>query len=173
MRLVNISFVSFRGATKDAFVNGVLNWSRNQSPSSPVITSSWIASLISIWTSHARAIGYLIPKGWKVQVWSRSVHMDPEVYPDSKKFNPSRWEVRRNDFNLLTFCRSWYNPTRSINWHANPKNIIWHANPRSIRWHAKCTVFHWTIFRVIHREPAHSLLLDLVPDSVLGMILQS
>ena len=37
--------------------------------------------------------GYLIPKGWKVQLWYRSVHMDPEVYPDPKKFNPSRWEV--------------------------------------------------------------------------------
>ncbi|KAL6644766.1 hypothetical protein ACP70R_016374 [Stipagrostis hirtigluma subsp. patula] len=57
LRLVNISFVSFREATKDVFVNG-----------------------------------YLIPKGWKVQLWFRSVHMDPEVYPDPKKFNPSRWE---------------------------------------------------------------------------------
>ncbi|KAG2541809.1 hypothetical protein PVAP13_9NG702600 [Panicum virgatum] len=36
--------------------------------------------------------GYLIPKGWKVQLWYRSVHMDPEIYPDPKEFNPSRWE---------------------------------------------------------------------------------
>ncbi|KAF8718771.1 hypothetical protein HU200_025073 [Digitaria exilis] len=57
LRFVNISFVSFREAAKDVFVND-----------------------------------YLIPKGWKVQLWSRSVHMDPEVYPDPKKFNPSRWE---------------------------------------------------------------------------------
>uniref|UniRef100_A0ACD5TKV8 Uncharacterized protein n=1 Tax=Avena sativa TaxID=4498 RepID=A0ACD5TKV8_AVESA len=58
LRFVNISFVSFRQATRDTFVNG-----------------------------------YLIPKGWKVQLWYRSVHMDPEVYPDPKKFDPSRWEV--------------------------------------------------------------------------------
>uniref|UniRef100_A0ACD6A3Q3 Uncharacterized protein n=1 Tax=Avena sativa TaxID=4498 RepID=A0ACD6A3Q3_AVESA len=57
LRFVNISFVSFRQATRDTFVNG-----------------------------------YLIPKGWKVQLWYRSVHMDPEVYPDPKKFDPSRWE---------------------------------------------------------------------------------
>ncbi|KAL6606349.1 hypothetical protein ACP70R_042002 [Stipagrostis hirtigluma subsp. patula] len=57
LRFVNISFVSFRQATKDVFVNG-----------------------------------YLIPKGWKVQLWYRNVHMDPEVYPDPKTFNPSRWE---------------------------------------------------------------------------------
>jgi len=57
LRFVSISFVSFREAKKDVFVNG-----------------------------------YLIPKGWKVQLWYRSVHMDPEVYPDPKKFNPSRWE---------------------------------------------------------------------------------
>uniref|UniRef100_A0ACD5XXF5 Uncharacterized protein n=1 Tax=Avena sativa TaxID=4498 RepID=A0ACD5XXF5_AVESA len=57
LRFVNISFVSFRQATRDTFING-----------------------------------YLIPKGWKVQLWYRSVHMDPEVYPDPKKFDPSRWE---------------------------------------------------------------------------------
>lgn len=57
LRLVNISFVSFRQATRDVFVNG-----------------------------------YLIPKGWKVQLWYRSVHMDPQVYPDPTKFDPSRWE---------------------------------------------------------------------------------
>jgi cytochrome P450 len=37
--------------------------------------------------------GYLIPKGWKAQLWYRTVHMDPQVYPDPKKFDPSRWEV--------------------------------------------------------------------------------
>ena len=37
--------------------------------------------------------GYIIPKGWKVQVWFRSVHMDPEVYLEPKKFNPARWDV--------------------------------------------------------------------------------
>ncbi|XP_039167236.1 ent-kaurenoic acid oxidase 2 [Eucalyptus grandis] len=36
--------------------------------------------------------GYLIPKGWKVMVSSRAVHMDPENYLDPKKFDPSRWE---------------------------------------------------------------------------------
>ncbi|WVZ56408.1 hypothetical protein U9M48_006946 [Paspalum notatum var. saurae] len=59
LRFVNISFISFREATKDVFVNG-----------------------------------YLIPKGWKVQLWYRSVHVDPEVYPDPKNFNPSRWKGR-------------------------------------------------------------------------------
>nr|CAD1831097.1 unnamed protein product [Ananas comosus var. bracteatus] len=59
LRLVNISFVSFRKATTDVFING-----------------------------------YIIPKDWRVMLWYRSVHMDPEVYPDPKKFNPSRWDVR-------------------------------------------------------------------------------
>ncbi|XP_076936496.1 ent-kaurenoic acid oxidase 1-like isoform X1 [Bidens hawaiensis] len=36
--------------------------------------------------------GYFIPKGWKVLVWFRSVHHNPELYPQPKVFNPSRWD---------------------------------------------------------------------------------
>ncbi|KAL6981431.1 Ent-kaurenoic acid oxidase 1 [Sarracenia purpurea var. burkii] len=36
--------------------------------------------------------GYTIPKGWKVLVWFRGVHFDPETYSDPKEFNPSRWD---------------------------------------------------------------------------------
>ncbi|KAF2300297.1 hypothetical protein GH714_011492 [Hevea brasiliensis] len=36
--------------------------------------------------------GYVIPKGWKVLVWFRSVHLDPEIYPNPTEFNPSRWD---------------------------------------------------------------------------------
>ncbi|KAJ6880721.1 ent-kaurenoic acid oxidase 1-like isoform X2 [Populus alba x Populus x berolinensis] len=36
--------------------------------------------------------GYIIPKGWKVLVWFRTIHLDPEIYPNPKKFNPSRWD---------------------------------------------------------------------------------
>ncbi|EPS65596.1 hypothetical protein M569_09175, partial [Genlisea aurea] len=36
--------------------------------------------------------GYTIPKGWKALVWFRSVHFNPETYPDPKEFDPSRWE---------------------------------------------------------------------------------
>ncbi|CAK9143386.1 unnamed protein product [Ilex paraguariensis] len=36
--------------------------------------------------------GYTIPKGWKVLVWFRSVHLDPEIYPEPKEFNPLRWD---------------------------------------------------------------------------------
>nr|ASB17943.1 cytochrome P450 CYP88A85 [Polygala tenuifolia] len=38
--------------------------------------------------------GYKIPKGWKVLIWNRAVHMDPEVYTNPQEFNPSRWENR-------------------------------------------------------------------------------
>ncbi|KAK1401425.1 Ent-kaurenoic acid oxidase [Heracleum sosnowskyi] len=36
--------------------------------------------------------GYLIPKGWKALVWFRTVHHDPEIYPEPLEFNPSRWD---------------------------------------------------------------------------------
>lgn len=40
----------------------------------------------------ANISGYTIPKGWKVLVWFREVHFDPEVYPEPRKFDPSRWD---------------------------------------------------------------------------------
>ncbi|KAK1286040.1 Ent-kaurenoic acid oxidase 2 [Acorus calamus] len=43
-------------------------------------------------TSDVNVNGYLIPKGWRVQVWFRNVHMDSEVHSNPTEFNPSRWE---------------------------------------------------------------------------------
>jgi len=40
--------------------------------------------------------GYIIPKGWKVLVWFRSVHLDPKYWPEPMKFNPERWNVSWN-----------------------------------------------------------------------------
>nr|XP_043624403.1 ent-kaurenoic acid oxidase 1-like [Erigeron canadensis] len=36
--------------------------------------------------------GYFIPKGWKVLIMFRSVHHNPEIYPQPNKFDPSRWD---------------------------------------------------------------------------------
>lgn len=36
--------------------------------------------------------GYMIPKGWKILVWLRAIHMNPEYYPNPEEFNPSRWD---------------------------------------------------------------------------------
>ncbi|CAJ2669781.1 unnamed protein product [Trifolium pratense] len=43
-------------------------------------------------TSDVVINGYLIPKGWRVLVWLRAIHMDSEYYPNSEEFNPSRWD---------------------------------------------------------------------------------
>lgn len=37
--------------------------------------------------------GYTIPKGWKVIVWIRSLHVDPAHYDNPLSFNPDRWDV--------------------------------------------------------------------------------
>ncbi|XP_034933340.1 ent-kaurenoic acid oxidase 1-like isoform X1 [Populus alba] len=46
--------------------------------------------------------GYIIPKGWKVLVWFRTIHLDPEIYPNPKKFNPSRWDVSQSALAVVT-----------------------------------------------------------------------
>ncbi|VAH57627.1 unnamed protein product [Triticum turgidum subsp. durum] len=38
--------------------------------------------------------GHLIPKGWRVFMYFRSVHLDDMLYEDPCKFNPWRWKVR-------------------------------------------------------------------------------
>ncbi|XP_047065342.1 ent-kaurenoic acid oxidase 1-like [Lolium rigidum] len=35
--------------------------------------------------------GYTIPEGWQVMVMVRSLHTDPNYYPDPLTFNPDRW----------------------------------------------------------------------------------
>lgn len=47
--------------------------------------------------------GYTIPKGWKVLVWFRSVHLDPEIYPNPKEFNPYRWNKEHKAGEFLPF----------------------------------------------------------------------
>ncbi|QCD77417.1 ent-kaurenoic acid hydroxylase [Vigna unguiculata] len=47
--------------------------------------------------------GYLIPKGWKALVWFRSVHLDPEIYPNPKEFNPYRWNKEHKAGEFLPF----------------------------------------------------------------------
>ncbi len=38
----------------------------------------------------------VIPKGWMVLPYFRSVHYDPTFYPDPYKFNPWRYKVLLN-----------------------------------------------------------------------------
>lgn len=49
--------------------------------------------LLRIKKEKRKFVGYTIPKGWKILVWNRGVHMDPEIYLNPKEFEPSRWEV--------------------------------------------------------------------------------
>ncbi|XP_038877829.1 beta-amyrin 11-oxidase-like [Benincasa hispida] len=35
---------------------------------------------------------YIIPKGWTVPIWTRAIHMDPQIYSNPQEFDPSRWD---------------------------------------------------------------------------------
>lgn len=47
--------------------------------------------------------GYLIPKGWKVLPLFRSIHHNPEYFPDPQKFDPSRFEVAPKPNTFMPF----------------------------------------------------------------------
>ncbi|KAF7842303.1 ent-kaurenoic acid oxidase 2 [Senna tora] len=81
LRLITFSLVVFREAKSDVNINGILFF---------VIIFSF-TFLFKKTVFHLDDAGYIIPKGWKVLVWFRTVHLDPEIYPNPKEFNPSRW----------------------------------------------------------------------------------
>ncbi|XP_010936440.1 cytochrome P450 85A1-like [Elaeis guineensis] len=35
--------------------------------------------------------GYIIPKGWRIYVYTREINYDPSMYPEPLEFNPWRW----------------------------------------------------------------------------------
>jgi hypothetical protein len=39
--------------------------------------------------------GFVIPKGWRIYVYTREINYDPHIYPDPLSFNPWRWLVSR------------------------------------------------------------------------------
>ncbi|CAO2832131.1 unnamed protein product [Amaranthus hypochondriacus] len=47
--------------------------------------------------------GYLIPKGWRVMVWLRQLHNDPNNFDDPMVFNPDRWDTRPKHGTYLPF----------------------------------------------------------------------
>lgn len=47
--------------------------------------------------------GFRIKKGWNVNVDAKSVHLDPTVYIDPGKFNPSRFDVRKHSFTSFLY----------------------------------------------------------------------
>jgi len=37
--------------------------------------------------------GFLIPKGWRIYVYTREINYNPNLYPEPFTFNPWRWMV--------------------------------------------------------------------------------
>ncbi|KAA3459146.1 cytochrome P450 85A-like isoform X2 [Gossypium australe] len=42
-------------------------------------------------TQEMELNGYVIPKGWRIYVYTREINYDPFLYPDPLAFNPWRW----------------------------------------------------------------------------------
>ncbi|KAF3446348.1 hypothetical protein FNV43_RR11527 [Rhamnella rubrinervis] len=47
--------------------------------------------------------GFRIKRGWNVNIDARSVHLDPTVYGDPNKFNPSRFDDEPKPYSFLAF----------------------------------------------------------------------
>ncbi|KAL0553015.1 hypothetical protein IC582_006897 [Cucumis melo] len=43
-------------------------------------------------TTNVYINDYTIPKGWTVTIWTRAIHMDPQMYSNPQEFDPSRWD---------------------------------------------------------------------------------
>lgn len=47
--------------------------------------------------------GYIIPRGWNIYLNYRNVHMDPQLYPNPSKFDPSRFLEAPKPYTFLPF----------------------------------------------------------------------
>ncbi|XVF71292.1 hypothetical protein PTKIN_Ptkin12aG0025200 [Pterospermum kingtungense] len=45
-------------------------------------------------TQEMELNGFVIPRGWRIYVYTREINYDPFLYPDPLAFNPWRWMVR-------------------------------------------------------------------------------
>lgn len=52
---------------------------------------------------HCKIQGYTIKKGWIINVDARSIHLDPTLYVDPYKFNPSRFDDEPKPYSFLAF----------------------------------------------------------------------
>lgn len=73
--------------------------------------------LIRLLSCHVNQSGYKFPKDWKVIVWIRSIHVDPDYYDDPLTFNPDRWSVSTKILTLFHFFAL-------FNYNINLLNII-------------------------------------------------
>ncbi|KAJ0105644.1 hypothetical protein Patl1_17869 [Pistacia atlantica] len=48
--------------------------------------------------------GYKIPKNWKVILWVRYLHTNPENFEDPMCFNPDRWNEPARSGTYQVFC---------------------------------------------------------------------
>ncbi|XVE72303.1 hypothetical protein DITRI_Ditri11bG0028400 [Diplodiscus trichospermus] len=46
-------------------------------------------------TQEMELNGFVIPRGWRIYVYTREINYDPFLYPDPLAFNPWRWMVRK------------------------------------------------------------------------------
>ncbi|XP_077211346.1 ent-kaurenoic acid oxidase 1-like [Tasmannia lanceolata] len=51
--------------------------------------------------------GYRLPKDWRVAVWLRHLHTDPNNFDDPFNFNPDRWNEPAKPGTYLVFGRGW------------------------------------------------------------------
>uniref|UniRef100_A0A453A8M9 Cytochrome P450 85A1 n=1 Tax=Aegilops tauschii subsp. strangulata TaxID=200361 RepID=A0A453A8M9_AEGTS len=53
--------------------------------------STVVNGLLRKTTQDVEMNGYVIPKGWRIYVYTREINYDPFMYPDPMTFNPWRW----------------------------------------------------------------------------------
>lgn len=44
--------------------------------------------------------GFVIPRGWRIYVYTREINYDPFLYPEPYTFNPWRWLVSHHAMKL-------------------------------------------------------------------------
>lgn len=90
-----MSFLTLENLNEMAFASKVVKESLRMASIVP-----WLPRLA---LEDCQLEGFIIKKGWTVNVDARSIHLDPTVFNDPWKFVPSRFDVEAKPYSFLAF----------------------------------------------------------------------
>ena len=102
MRLATVVNGVLRKATKDIELNSMTEATNLVIfvcpilfEACPIIFRTIVMNMMKVFLlCFSCSSGFIVPKGWRIYLYTREINYDLNLYPEPLKFNPWRWLVR-------------------------------------------------------------------------------